>query len=235
MMPAPLTLVLLPGLDGTGLLFTPLVAALPTSLRPIVLPYPVDRVMSYEELATAIEPQLPSDQPFVLLGESFGGPLAIMLAARRPAGLVGLVLCASFATSPRPALGPLLRPLANPWVFRLYPYYKRAGLRFSRRPAQGSWAAAAEAVEQVRPEVIASRVRTVLSVDVREALRECPVPILYLQGAHDRVVTAANLRRILAVQPAVSVVTIETTHQILQRQPAECATAISRFVNEVGS
>ncbi|MGQ0798894.1 MAG: serine aminopeptidase domain-containing protein [Pseudomarimonas sp.] len=43
---------------------------------------------------------LPRSEPYFLLGESFGGPLAIALAARQPRGLLGLVLCASFARYP---------------------------------------------------------------------------------------------------------------------------------------
>ena len=107
---APVTLVLLPGLDGTGLLFGPLVAALPAGLRAAVVRYPVDRSMGYAELAASAAEQLPQGERFVLVGESFGGPLAMILAAGRPAGLVGLVLCATFVTSPRPLLGRLVRP-----------------------------------------------------------------------------------------------------------------------------
>ena len=219
------TVVLLPGLDGTGLLFAPLTAALPTNVRPAVVRYPVDRVMSYEELATDVAGHLPQGERFVLLGESFGGPLALLLAARRPAGLVGVILCATFVTSPRPWVGPLLRPFAKPWPFRLYPAYKRA--------TPGAWAAAAEVSRLVRPDVIASRVRMVLSVDVRQQLSGCPVPILYLRAARDRLVPAANLHRIQQLRPDVSAVNLPSPHQVLQRRPTESAAAIARFAGSL--
>ena len=46
----PLPLVLLPGLDGTGEQFEPLLRELPASLTPIVVRYPTDRVLGYDAL-----------------------------------------------------------------------------------------------------------------------------------------------------------------------------------------
>ncbi len=227
---ASVTLVLLPGLDGTGLLFGPLVAALPAGVRAEVMRYPADRELTYGTLAAEVAAGLPRGGPFLLVGESFGGPLAVLLAAGRPAGLVGVVLCATFVTCPWPALGRLVRPLVRPLPFRLYPAYKRAVHRTRREPAPGSWAAAAAVSRLVRPAVIAGRVRMVLSVDVREALRACPVPILYLRGSHDRLVPAGNLRQIRAIRPDVSAVTIASSHQVLQKRPAETAAAMVEFV-----
>ena len=227
---AGLTLVVLPGLDGTGLLLAPFVAALPADVRAIVVPYPGDRRATYDELAALVRDQLPRDEPFLLVGESFGGPLAAVVAASRPAGLVGLVLCASFVTSPRPIVGPALRALASPLVFRLYPVYRRVREWLGRsRPSIGTWASAADASRQVRPDVMAHRVRLALSVDARAALAGCGVPVLYLRGSRDGVVPAGNLRRVRRVRPDVSVVTLRSSHQVLQRRPAEAMAAIVAF------
>src|SRR5271155_2151701 len=94
--PKPVSLILLPGLDGTGLLFQPLVAALPAAIQPRIVRYPGHRHLTYHELLPLVMDALPQSGPFILLGESFGGPLATMVAAERPPGLVGLILCASF-------------------------------------------------------------------------------------------------------------------------------------------
>ena len=226
----PLSLVILPGLDGTGRLFGPLAAALPDWIAPDVVDYPVDRVAGYDELAATVGARLPTDCPFVLLGESFGGPLAMRVAAGRPAGLVGLVLCATFGTSPRPVLGPALRWLARPAVFRLHPFYRRARRWTSRDPAAvGTWAASVDVAARVRPDVMAARVRLALSVDARADLARCAVPVLYLRGTRDGVVPAGNVRRVRRVRPDVSVVDVATSHQVLQRRPAESAAAISAF------
>src|SRR5512143_111507 len=98
------TLVLLPGLDGTGRLFGDFIAALGQDIDVIVASYPADTPLDYAELEPLVRAMLPTDRDYVLLGESFSGPLAISLAASAPPGLRGLVLCCSVARSPLPAL-----------------------------------------------------------------------------------------------------------------------------------
>ena len=82
------SLVLLPGLDGTGLLFQPLVECLPDAIEPVVVSYPPDQKLGYEELLPLVLERLPA-APFVLLGESFSGPLAVMAAATAPRASAG--------------------------------------------------------------------------------------------------------------------------------------------------
>jgi len=69
---------------------------LPPAFEPVVVAYPPDRVLSYERLTELILDTTPDKGTVVLLGESFSGPLALMVAARRSVGLCAVVLCASF-------------------------------------------------------------------------------------------------------------------------------------------
>src|SRR5688572_28354175 len=101
------TLVLLPRMDGTGELFAPFVAALGPDQSVVVVRYPTDRTHCYAELEPIARAALPIDQPFVLLGESFSGPVAISIAAAPPHQLKGLVLCCTFARNPYPWFSPL--------------------------------------------------------------------------------------------------------------------------------
>ena len=119
------SLVLLPGLDGTGLLFGPLLAALPSEVAPIVVSYPGDSPLAYSELLPLVLAALPTDRPFVLLGESFSGPLAVMAAAARPAGLVGVVLCASFIRNPHSYVPSFLATAVRSPVLRLFPRFSQ--------------------------------------------------------------------------------------------------------------
>lgn len=100
------TLVLLPGVDGTGELFGPLIAALNGQVRTLVVRYPTDEALSYLELQRQVHDLLPEGEPFFLLGESFSGPVAISIAAEKPVGLQGGILGASFLRNPRPRLSP---------------------------------------------------------------------------------------------------------------------------------
>ena len=102
------TLVVLPGLDGTATMHAAFVAAARPWFDAIsVIAYPPNRVLGYAELETLVRASLPEGRPFVLLGESFSGPIALLIAADPPAGLAGLVLSTTFARSPVPLLSPL--------------------------------------------------------------------------------------------------------------------------------
>ncbi len=96
-----LHLVLLPGLDGTGELFAPLLAALLRQLPVTVLRYPDDPHLDIEQLADGVVAQLP-DAPLTLLAESFSGLVAAELLRRGEPRLRGLILTASFMQPPRP-------------------------------------------------------------------------------------------------------------------------------------
>ena len=61
--------------------------------------YPPDRCLGYDALEPWLRDRLPAE-PFVLLAESFSGPLALRLAADPPVGLQGVILVASFARAP---------------------------------------------------------------------------------------------------------------------------------------
>ena len=80
-------LVLLPGLDGTGKLFAEFLEALDLGSSAQVVPYPPDIPLGYDELETLVRAALPAHGPFIILGESFSGPLAIRIAARPPPAL----------------------------------------------------------------------------------------------------------------------------------------------------
>jgi len=227
-------LVLLPGLDGTGLLFQPLVQALSKDIDPIVVSYPDDVPLGYQELLPLVREALPS-RPFVLLGESFSGPLAIMAAASRPEGLVGVILCASFVRSPVAYLPGWCAHLVRPFLFRFYPAVARLRLLLGRHADPTIRDLAVQAVSRVHPQVLAHRVRAVHRVNVAEQLASCPLPVLYLRGQHDRVVPASAMRRVLRACPHAQVVTLPAPHMVLQTQSAAAAAAIQTFVQSSGA
>jgi pimeloyl-ACP methyl ester carboxylesterase len=225
-----LALVLLPGLDGTGLLFARFASALPPEIEPRVVSYPEEQVLGYDELLPRVRSLLPADRPFALLGESFSGPIALRLAAERPAGLVGVVLAASFHRHP-----------AARWLGGVR---SLVGLAMSRPPP--TWAARAflvgpraprELVLEIRRAnagvagaVLGARVRAALSVDASGALARCPVPLLYLGGARDLIVWPAAARQVRALRPDAEVRMLDAPHLVLQRRPADAAAIVAEFL-----
>ncbi|HVT05111.1 MAG TPA: alpha/beta hydrolase, partial [Thermoanaerobaculia bacterium] len=102
-----LPVVLLPGMDGTGDLFTAFVRVAPPQYEPIVIR--LSARASYDELKAEVAPKLPVGRPFVILGESFSGPLALRLAASS-SDVRAVIFSNSFVCSPGK---PMLRFL--PW------------------------------------------------------------------------------------------------------------------------
>jgi pimeloyl-ACP methyl ester carboxylesterase len=224
-------LVLLPGLDGTGLLFKPLLEALPSHLIPIVISYPKDQALGYDELLALVLKQLPKNAAYVVLGESFSGPLALRVAALQPQGLTAVILNATFITHPHRYI-----PL---WTKHLIPYFPYSILPSLAKVSAyfGAYHSTDmhEALSTVAPEVFAHRLKQILAINVTAELVACQLPILYIQAKHDGVVPASNLEHILRLKPEVQYVQIDAPHLVLQSQPLLAAQAISAFIDKVRS
>jgi len=227
-------LVLLPGMDGTGTLFAQFIEALPQGFEAVPVSYPEDRPLSYPGIVEHIRKRLPGPEPFALLAESFSAPLAIQIAATRPAGMSALILAAGFATNPSypwlPGLGALL--LAGRMRLRLPDLVIRRAL-LGPGASRGLVESVRSAVLSMSPEVFSSRLRSISSCDARAELARVSVPALYLQAANDRVVPARCLDEILAIRPDVTVARIDGPHLLLQREPRQAAEIVTDFIRQL--
>ncbi len=171
------TIVILPGMDGTGLELTDFVAALDPELEAIVVTYPNDRPMDYAGHEAVARTRLPIGRPFVLLGESYSGPIAISIAASAPPELIGLVLCCSFARNPRPALSWLRRlvPFVPTRIPAALPCWFLLG-RFSTPRLEN---AIAQVLAQIAADAFRARLTSIIDVDVTARLADVRVPVLY--------------------------------------------------------
>ncbi|MDM5181960.1 alpha/beta hydrolase [Massilia sp. DJPM01] len=223
------TLVLLPGMDGSGDLFAGFIAALGDRQETMVVSYPPALALGYAGLTEHARAQLPLDRPFVLVGESFSGPVAIALAASRPPGLIGLVLCCTFARTPRPLLAPL-RPLVSvlPMPSSLTPLIAPFLLGFDAPLALRR--ALRAALDQVPPARLRGRLREVMAVDYTARARNIAVPVLYLQATRDWIVPASAARLLASLCPDWRLVALEGPHLLLQSVPEQAATTIKHFV-----
>ncbi|MFD0739322.1 alpha/beta fold hydrolase [Lysobacter koreensis] len=219
--------VLLPGLDGGGELLAEFAAALAPEFTATVVSYPRDVGLDYAALTALVCERLPRDEPFALVAESFSGPVAIMLAASRPEGLLGVVLCASFATAPRPRLRAftgLLRALP----FRWFPTGLLMPLLMGRWSSRAWSRRVHDAVRAVQPAVLRRRLLDVGTVDVSALVAEINCPLLYLQASRDRLVPYEAWVTIRDRSRHAVCIEIEGPHFLLQARPEECAAAIKR-------
>ncbi len=226
------TLVLLPGMDGTGDLFVPLIAALDPSLTPEIVRYP-DVPLDYAGHVAVARERLPNDAPYVLLGESFSGPVAITLAASAPPRLLGVVLCASFVRRPRIALQ-VLRPLVGFVHPRMVPAPIAELALMGRYATPELRRAHSDCLRTVSRRTLSARLEAVADVDVTETLAGLRLPLLYLRGREDRVVPASAMRLFMRHAPSARVLDIEGPHFLLQTKPRESAAALLEFVRAIG-
>lgn len=221
------TLVLLPGMHGTGGMFGPLIEAVGDRLPVVWVDYPRDEPLGYAALAERVVAALPAG-PCVVLGESFSGPVAVRVAAARPQQVVGLVLAASFVTRPVDGLlrwlavgvGPLLMRLAPPRVLLRVAFSGGDDLLARWVGREIGW---------MRGAVAAHRLGALMAVDDRELLRAVGAPMLYLQATGDWLVSARASDEAVAAGRATRV-RIEGPHLVLQRAPKVCADAVVAFV-----
>lgn len=225
----PPSIVLLPGLHGTSALFEPLIREIPAGYHPVALDFPNTQPLGYEELSALVKERISSiDGPFVIVGESFSGPLSLFVAAQKPPELIGVVLVATFLTFPNLAVGKYL-----PW--RLAFRFARSLFSVRQVFTSGKHARIIDAIsselQHSTPEVLAHRIHSVATVNATEALKACSVPLAYIQGTQDFVVLGRNLRQIQAHKPDVHVEQLPAQHFLLQSHPEQAWNAISRFIS----
>lgn len=218
-------LVILPGLDGTGRLLDAFCACLGRSgIAAEAIAYPTDVAMGYAELDAWVRPRLPTNGPFVLLGESFSGPLALRIAADPPPGLVGLALSTTFARSPVPVPGSLAG------LLRFAP--ARPPMALLSWSLLGRWsdprlcAELATALRTVAPEV--------LRVDVSALLPAVRMPVLHLVARRDRLLTHGAAAALARGLPQCRTVAVDGPHLLLQTVPEPCLRALQAFLADLG-
>ncbi len=230
----PLCLVVLPGLDGTGRRLGEFVRELGAAVEARIIGYPRDAPLGYEELEPLVLAALPRDRPFVILGESFSGPIALRIAAQSPAGLLGVVLCGSFARNPFPWLG---------WARRMAPFLPIKSMpRWMRAPLM--WGSASPGAAPVRREraiadvsdaAIRRRIAALLAVDAGAALGRIRVPALVIMARRDRVISRASSRWLAQRLPDSRLMEIDGPHLLLQTRPAQCAAAVLEFLRQAAA
>jgi pimeloyl-[acyl-carrier protein] methyl ester esterase len=222
------TLVLMPGLDGTGLLFERFLSALRPDIRTHVIEYPKGAV-PLEEYATVVAGGLPAGR-VILLVESFSGIVALYLLRKHHVLAEKIIFVASFGSTPRRYLRVLIlffRALA--WSIPLIP---SATWRFFCLGAGATPADIAKlkgVLAQVNPSVVAHRLKLVASARIADGPR-IDLPAYYLQAEGDRLVprsAAEHLRRLFS---HFTLLRVPGPHFLLQASPIECAQLIAGIV-----
>ena len=214
--------VLLPGLHGSTTLFRSFVALAPPWARCLPLALPTVGGQSFDALADAMLPELRPLEGFVLLGESFSGPIAARLSARLGQKVALLVLCNPVVETgvrvPERILASIVNSSWMPaWCAAIAlsggdMEIARAVLREVRALPKGILAQRLSAVFTATEEALASRLSP---------------PLLTILGTNDNLVSLSRARAFFSRIPQSTVAEIEGPHLIVQTSPVDVWEAIS--------
>jgi len=198
-------LVLVPGMDGTGLLFYRQVPLLARRFR--VATYTLrDDAGSMEvlvdDLARVVDGVSAAGGPSLLVGESFGGALAMSFALRYPERVAGLVVVNSF-----PRFRPHLRLNLAIHGLRLVPWgamrlvRRLTGFRMhSKYTHRDEIRRFMELTAQATKRGYLDRLRILRDYDILEDLVGIRPPALFLAADEDHLVPAVQQAQLMAGQ-----------------------------------
>lgn len=197
--------VLVPGLDGTGRLFYRQRPLLMRSRR--VATYALRDSTSemstlVSDLAGVIETVAPDDKRAVIIGESFGGTLAMSLALARPDRVSALVVLNSFAH-----FTPQFRLHLALWGLRALPWGMMPLVRRATAFRMHSAHTHADEIRQfmrlttsVSREGYLNRLRALTRYDIRDRLHDLRMPTLFLAAELDHLVPSVTQARFMAAR-----------------------------------
>jgi pimeloyl-[acyl-carrier protein] methyl ester esterase len=215
--------VFIPGLHGTAISFAPLLRILEGTVHEL----PKEGPQDYASLSPWFN-SLAFPKKYVVVAESFGGPLALLHASSRPKGLRGVVLLGSFARMGVPGaslmsylIPPL--PLASS-VFKVV----LQRLLFSGQASQAKLDNFQREVRGTSAWVFRARFQEVMRCDVRGALPRIEVPVLSLRARADSMVPDLAEDDLKGI-PKLRHGSIESPHVIAATHPRELAKILGDF------
>lgn len=194
-------LVLVPGIDGTGLLFYRQIPTLSRSFD-VTTTRHRDDARSMEELVDDLDRAIAAaapDRRVTLLGESFGGALTLSYALARPERVERIVILNSFAhfgSQARLWLGyHLLR--ATPWGMMRLARQLNARRMHSPHTDRDEIRRFHDLMRATTREGYLSRLRILRDYDVRDQLPSLRMPALYLAGDRDTLIPSVEQAQLM--------------------------------------
>jgi 3-oxoadipate enol-lactonase len=194
--------VLVPGLDGTALLFYRQVPLLARRFDVVAFPLPDDPDATMTSLVEGLRRLVVevSRRGAILCGESFGGALSLSFALAHPGLVRGLVVLNSF-----PWVRDRLKLSLAPRALRVLPWAAMPLVRrFTEARLHSPHALAEDLAEfhersrQIGRQGYIRRLEILRGYDLRERLHEIEAPTLFLAGDRDQLVPSVEWGRFMA-------------------------------------
>lgn len=223
-------LVLLPGMDGTGMLFEPLLTEL-TELDVEVIALPSFGAQDYDSLA-ALVAKLIGERECVVLAESFSGGIAERLVRNEGLNIKHVIFVASFLSCPSRILSRLTIALPIKFLLGL-PLISPLVLK----ALMLGWSANAKtisllrkALKSVDSRILNIRIRHI--AEYRFAALPSEVGATYIYPTGDLLVGNRS-KEFTAAFPKLNIISVAGPHFVLQAEPVACAQAILATVGHL--
>ena len=214
-------IVLLPGLDGTGDLFEPILNQFPKYIDVAIIRYNNNKKQTYKELIEYVANQLPKDD-FILVAESFSGYIAYEIGLKRFKNLKQIVFVATFLTNPRP----IILNLIPSFIFRLHiPKFIIKWLFLGFNANNNIINLFQKTISNIPPEVIWFRLQEIKKLNPTN--NRLNLPTTYILATQDCLVPKSSLRDFQKLCQNLKIYPIEGKHLILQSKPKDCAKIIN--------
>lgn len=194
---------LIPGMDGTGLLFYRQAPLLASRFNVVAHRLRDDRDRMeglVDDLRARLDDLAPAAEPAFLVGESFGGALALSFALAHPARVAGLVIVNSFPYfNPQLRLRLAIHGLSLlPWGAMRIVRRATAWRMHSRHTHRDDLRHFLTLMRQTTRAGYVNRLRILTGYDVRARLHQVQPPTLFLASSDDHLVPAVEQGRLMA-------------------------------------
>ncbi|MEL7296441.1 MAG: alpha/beta fold hydrolase [Pseudomonadota bacterium] len=226
------TLLLLPGFDGTGHLFTPLVAALDDSFAVQTVGYNDSRTLAGYQ--STVADACPKDDPVIVVAESFSGPIGLQFLAEAPDNVIGGVFSATFAKPPLALIISLAEKLRL--ASFTIPAVSEQILRWFCLNGVSDISLIKEITAVVRGvggRTVQSRLAALNAMDATPVLSEIRAPLMTIAAGNDRVIRQRYMQPIVDSPTHQQHVTIDGPHLLLQTRAKQVAEAIQSFAGSL--
>lgn len=223
-------ILLLPGADGTGVLFEPFLKVVTSSLESEGISLSIELVnLNHDKFGNPLAQNLAFQaarieneyvtQPIMIIAESYSGLLAYELLSRERLNIAQVIFVASFLNAPS-NLATIAAKFNPAWlkaVMQVTPSPVWGRVLFGRWQTPQLRALFRQALAQTPNDLLQQRLAIIASAQIPN--KTIDVPCLYLQARQDSLVSANNIEIFRQVFSNFASITVDGTHFLLQTNP----------------
>jgi len=221
-------LVMLPGLDGTGLLFENLAQELSRKFEVTIISFEDVSGQSYQQQAAEVAEQLKNDCIFII-AESYSGPIAYALTQLlKPNQISGIVFLASFISRPSPIA--YMAHLIPSVLFKENRFTRKSLTYFGFNSHYESQLISAvfNSINMANKIKLRNRLHNIATL--QKAHNIISIPVTYIRPSKDRLVSRQAVNDLAKNCINYNEVSVSGGHFIAQLKPKECAEVICKAV-----